>query len=280
MDPVSTWQRSFLHRDLRLPFHPILHAPAPHLPPYPLFRRSKSDNDELGTGNNAEEDIRNRTPLLKQPASAAEERTRVRSARSENRPKSPIMIVQDSANCTLQSHVLEISDGCDVADSLASFASRLQRGICILTGGGAVADVTIRQPDSDPAVLNLHGRFEILSMSGSFLPPPSSGANVGVTVYLAGGNGQVVGGSAVGSLMASGTVTVMVVSFGNAVYERLPLEEEDEDAMTAMETPAKKRLVMPEITGALPSSLINNAQLQEGDYRWAADCGSGDRFPL
>ncbi|KAK8944600.1 putative DNA-binding protein ESCAROLA [Platanthera zijinensis] len=291
MDPVSTWQRTFLHRDLRLPFHPILHAPAPHLPPYPLLRRSKSESDELSPGNNAEDENQNSTPskfvptsqlVVKQATSTAEERPRGLPARSKNQPKSPIMIFQDSANCMLQSHMLEISDGCDVADSLASFAARNQRGICILSGGGAVADVTIRQPESDLAVLNLHGRFEILSMSGSFLPQRSAGANVGVTVYLAGGHGQVVGGSIVGVLTAYGTVTVMVVSFGNAAHERLPLEEED--AATAMESPAK-RLVMPEIAGALPlvslpSCLINNAQLQGGEYRWAAGGGFGGGIPF
>lgn len=36
-----------------------------------------------------------------------------------------------------------------------------------------------------------------------------------------------VGGSVVGPLLASGPVVVMAASFGNAAYERLPLEDEE-----------------------------------------------------
>ncbi|KAF3559006.1 hypothetical protein F2Q69_00010739 [Brassica cretica] len=84
-------------------------------------------------------------------------------------------------------------------------------------------------PGGGSSVVNLHGRFEILSLSGSFLPPPAPPAASGLTIYLAGGQGQVVGGSVVGPLMASGPVVIMAASFGNAAYERLPLEEEDQE---------------------------------------------------
>lgn len=49
-----------------------------------------------------------------------------------------------------------------------------------------------------------------------------------MTIYLAGGQGQVVGGSVVGPLVASGPVMVIASTFSNATYERLPLEEEEE----------------------------------------------------
>lgn len=66
-----------------------------------------------------------------------------------------------------------------------------------------------------------------MSLAGSFLPPPAPPAASGLTIYLAGGQGQVVGGSVVGTLIASGPVVIMAASFSNAAYERLPLEEED-----------------------------------------------------
>ncbi|TKY63758.1 AT-hook motif nuclear-localized protein 18 [Spatholobus suberectus] len=59
------------------------------------------------------------------------------------------------------------------------------------------------------------------------LPPPAPLAASGLAIYLAGGQGQVVGGSVVGPLVASGPVVIMAASFGNAAYERLPLEEEE-----------------------------------------------------
>ncbi|GAB4861882.1 AT-hook motif nuclear-localized protein 22 [Ancistrocladus abbreviatus] len=156
-------------------------------------------------------------------------RPRGRPAGSKNKPKPPIIITRDSANA-LRSHVMEIANGCDIMESVTIFARRRQRGVCILSGSGTVNGVTLRQPASPGAVVTLHGRFEILTLSGSFLPPPAPPAASGLTIYLAGGQGQVVGGGVVGPLLASGPVVIMVASFGNAAYERLPLEEEEDGA--------------------------------------------------
>ncbi|KAL9176032.1 hypothetical protein ABFS82_02G152300 [Erythranthe guttata] len=153
-------------------------------------------------------------------------RPRGRPAGSKNKPKPPIIITRDSANA-LRSHVMEVASGCDIQDSISTFATRRQRGVCILSGNGTVSNVTLRQPSAPGAVITLHGRFEILSLSGSFLPPPAPPAASALTIYLAGGQGQVMGGTVVGPLLASGPVVIMAASFGNAAYERLPLEEEE-----------------------------------------------------
>ncbi|KAG9145078.1 hypothetical protein Leryth_008884 [Lithospermum erythrorhizon] len=153
-------------------------------------------------------------------------RPRGRPAGSKNKPKPPIIITRDSANA-LRTHVMEVADGCDIMESVANFARRRQRGVCILSGTGNVMNVTLKQPASPGAVVTLHGRFEILSLAGSFLPPPAPPAATALTIYLAGGQGQVVGGSVVGTLLASGPVVIMAASFSNAAYERLPLDEDE-----------------------------------------------------
>ncbi|XP_022762434.1 AT-hook motif nuclear-localized protein 25-like [Durio zibethinus] len=154
-------------------------------------------------------------------------RPRGRPAGSKNKPKPPIIITRDSPNA-LRSHVLEISSGSDIVDSVSNYARRRGRGVCVLSGTGAVTNVTLRQPAAPAgSVITLHGRFEILSLTGSSLPPPAPPGAGGLTIYLAGGQGQVVGGSVGGPLMASGPVVLMAASFANAVYDRLPLEEEE-----------------------------------------------------
>ncbi|WOK94900.1 hypothetical protein Cni_G03605 [Canna indica] len=155
-------------------------------------------------------------------------RPRGRPAGSKNKPKPPIFVTRDSPNA-LRSHVMEVASGADVADSIAQFARRRQRGVCVLSGAGTVANVALRQPAAPGAVVALHGRFEILSLTGTFLPGPSPPGSTGLTVYLAGGQGQVVGGNVVGALVAAGPVMVMASTFANATYERLPLEEEEEE---------------------------------------------------
>ncbi|GMJ16075.1 AT-hook motif nuclear localized protein 23 [Hibiscus trionum] len=154
-------------------------------------------------------------------------RPRGRPPGSKNKPKPPVIITRESAN-TLRAHILEIGNGCDVFDCIANYARRRQRGVCILSGSGTVTNVTIRQPSAAGAVVTLHGRFEILSLSGSFLPPPAPPGATSLTIFLAGGQGQVVGGSVVGELMAAGPVIVIASSFTNVAYERLPLEEDDQ----------------------------------------------------
>ncbi|MCO5607833.1 hypothetical protein L7F22_062034 [Adiantum nelumboides] len=164
----------------------------------------------------------------------APRRPRGRPPGSKNKPKPPIIITRDSSNA-LRAHVLEIASGCDVNETVASFARRRQRGICVLSGSGTVMNVTLRQPAAPGATVTLHGRFEILSLSGSFLPPPAPPGATGLTIYLAGGQGQVVGGSVVGVLLASGPVTVMAASFLNASYERLPLDEGDDQPILPLQ---------------------------------------------
>ncbi|KFK37871.1 hypothetical protein AALP_AA3G040100 [Arabis alpina] len=192
-------------------------------------------HQEVDNNNNNDED--NLSGDDQEPREGAVEaptrRPRGRPAGSKNKPKPPIFVTRDSPNA-LKSHVMEIASGTDVIETLATFARRRQRGICILSGNGTVANVTLRQPSTaaaaapgGAAVLALQGRFEILSLTGSFLPGPAPPGSTGLTIYLAGGQGQVVGGSVVGPLMAAGPVMLIAATFSNATYERLPLEEEE-----------------------------------------------------
>ncbi|KAK6947435.1 PPC domain [Dillenia turbinata] len=160
------------------------------------------------------------------PGDILARRPRGRPPGSKNKPKPPVIVTRESAN-TLRAHILEVGNGCDIFDSVATYTRRRQRGICILSGSGVVTNVSLRQPTAAGAVVTLHGRFEILSLSGSFLPPPAPPSATSLTIYLAGGQGQVVGGSVVGELIAAGPVIVIAASFTNVAYERLPLEEDE-----------------------------------------------------
>lgn len=160
-------------------------------------------------------------------SSGSNRRSRGRPPGSKNRPKPPIVVTKESPNA-LRSHVLEISNGSDIVESIANFAQRRHRGVSVLSGSGIVTNVTLRQPAAPGGVISLHGRFELLSLSGAFLPSPSPPGASGLTVYLAGGQGHVVGGTVAGALVASGPVIIIGATFMNATYERLPIEDEEE----------------------------------------------------
>lgn len=181
-----------------------------------------------GGGREEEDERENSTDEPKEGAiDVATRRPRGRPPGSKNKPKPPIFVTRDSPNA-LRSHVMEVANGSDIAESIAQFARRRQRGVCVLSASGTVTNVTLRQPSAPGAVMALHGRLEILSLTGAFLPGPAPPGATGLTIYLAGGQGQVVGGSVVGSLVASGPVMVIASTFSNATYERLPIEEEEE----------------------------------------------------
>ncbi|XP_031109896.1 AT-hook motif nuclear-localized protein 20-like [Ipomoea triloba] len=195
----------------------------------------KPDLGISGGGAREEEEEEEREPSEEPKEGAIEvgtRRPRGRPPGSKNKPKPPIFVTRDSPNA-LRSHVLEVASGADVAESIAQFARRRQRGVCVMSASGTVTNVTLRQPSAPGAVMALHGRFEILSLTGAFLPGPAPPGSTGLTIYLAGGQGQVVGGSVVGSLVAAGPVMVIGSTFSNATYERLPLEPDEEEAAAA-----------------------------------------------
>ena len=190
-----------------------------------------NSNQEMNNSEENEEDKDHGDEPREGAVEIPSRRPRGRPPGSKNKPKPPIFLTQESPNA-IRSQVMEIAAGADIIQCIAQFARRHQRGICVLSGTGSVVNVTLRQPTAPGAVVALPGRFEILSLSGSFLPgqtlPGSS-----LTVYLAGGQGQVLGGAVTGSLVASGQVIVVAATFSNATFERLPLQEEEEDPAPA-----------------------------------------------
>ncbi|KAF5732488.1 putative DNA-binding protein ESCAROLA [Tripterygium wilfordii] len=210
------------------------------------------------------------------PVSSAAEgesirRPRGRPAGSKNKPKPPIIVTRDSANA-LRAHTMEVSSGCDVGESLVNFARRKLRGICVLAGTGFVTNVTLRQPASQGGVVTLHGRFEILSLLGSILPPPAPPGITGLTIYLAGGQGQVVGGGVVGALIASGPVVIMAASFMNATFDRLPLADDDIIAAAVQnqhyQNGRHHHLDISDLCG-MPQNLLTNGTVPHEIHSWA-----------
>ncbi|CAL9780386.1 unnamed protein product, partial [Musa acuminata subsp. burmannicoides] len=216
----------YLHHLLGPPQQPA--APSTHIPPEeskPSSEESPNLSADLGEGDGDQ-------PSTSAAVGGPVRRPRGRPPGSKNKPKPPIIVTRDSPN-SLHSHVLEVVGGSDVVECVTDFARRRGRGVSVLSGSGAVVNVAIRQPGALPpgsVVATLRGRFEILSLTGTVLPPPAPPGAGGLTIFLSGGQGQVIGGSVVGPLVAAGPVVLMAASFANAMYERLPLEIEEEVA--------------------------------------------------
>ncbi|KAF3486723.1 hypothetical protein F2Q69_00054818 [Brassica cretica] len=213
-------------------------------------------------------------------SSAPGKRPRGRPPGSKNKAKPPIIVTRDSPNA-LRSHVLEVSPGADIVESVSTYARRRGRGVSVLGGNGTVSNVTLRQPVTSGngvgvgagGVVTLHGRFEILSLTGTVLPPPAPPGAGGLSIFLAGGQGQVVGGVVVAPLVASAPVILMATSFSNAVFERLPIEEEEEEGGDGRGGGGGPPQMQQAPSASPPSGVTGQGQLGRnvGGYGFSAD---------
>ncbi|KAI3727890.1 hypothetical protein L6452_16512 [Arctium lappa] len=113
-------------------------------------------------------------------------------------------------------HVIIVKAGEDIASTIMAFSQQGPRTVCILSANGAICNVTLRQPATSGGTVTYEGRFEIISLSGSFLHSESNGNRSrpsGLSVSLAGSDGRVLGGGVAGMLVAASPVQVIVGSF-------------------------------------------------------------------
>ncbi|KAE8716297.1 AT-hook motif nuclear-localized protein 17 [Hibiscus syriacus] len=160
---------------------------------------------------------------------------------SKKNPKQSILVDRKHNDPAMSPYVLEIPGGNDVVEAISGFCRRRNVGVCVLYGSGTVSNVTLLQLSSTPgATITFHGRFDILSLSVTVLPPTTS-YNVPntVSISLAGPQGQVVGGFLAGSLMAADTVFIVAATFNYPSYHQLALgiegegEEETRNTMSS-----------------------------------------------
>ncbi|KAL4384642.1 hypothetical protein GQ457_15G008410 [Hibiscus cannabinus] len=113
-------------------------------------------------------------------------------------------------------HVITVEAGEDIASKIMAFSQQGPRTVCILSASGAISNVTLRQSAMSGGTVTYEGRFEIISLSGSFLFSENNGSRSrsgGLSVSLAGSDGRVLGGGVAGMLWAASPVQVIVGSF-------------------------------------------------------------------
>ncbi|KAK9079654.1 hypothetical protein SSX86_001327 [Deinandra increscens subsp. villosa] len=124
--------------------------------------------------------------------------------------------MNNSAGLAFTPHTIHVSVGEDVAKKILAFAQQRSRAICVLSGSGTVSAVTLSQFTSSAGTTTYEGRFEILCLSGCYLPSENGGAKSrtgGLSISVCSSDGNVIGGAIGGSLVASSSVQVVVCSF-------------------------------------------------------------------
>ncbi|OAY59927.1 AT-hook motif nuclear-localized protein 1 [Manihot esculenta] len=165
-----------------------------------------------------------------------------------------------SVGANFTPHIITVNAGEDVTMKIISFSQQGPRAICILSANGVISSVTLRQPDSSGGTLTYEGRFEILSLSGSFMPTESGGTRSrsgGMSVSLASPDGRVVGGGVAGLLVAASPVQVVVGSFlaGNQHEQKPKKQKPDSISISTVVSPT---IAVP-ISTADPKSNLSTA---------------------
>ncbi|KAL6527199.1 hypothetical protein OROGR_016289 [Orobanche gracilis] len=113
-------------------------------------------------------------------------------------------------------HVIDVNPGEDVSSKIMAFSQNGPRAVCILSANGAISNVTLRQAATSGGTATYEGRFDLLSLSGSFMLSDAGGQKSrtgGLSTTLAGPDGRVFGGCVAGLLIAASPVQVIVGSF-------------------------------------------------------------------
>ncbi|XP_009773555.1 AT-hook motif nuclear-localized protein 10 [Nicotiana tabacum] len=164
------------------------------------------------------------SPPPPQAAVSAVKKGRGRPPGSGRKQQQLADIGSAAAGVGFRPHVITIKAGEDVLAKLMSFSQSSSQAVCILSANGSISNVTLWQAATSGGTVTYEGRFEILTLSGSFLLSESGGQRSrtgGLSVSLAGPDGRVLGGGVAGLLTAAAAVQVIVGSFSTEGQRQL-----------------------------------------------------------
>ncbi|KHN35327.1 Putative DNA-binding protein ESCAROLA [Glycine soja] len=110
-------------------------------------------------------------------------------------------------------HVISVAAGEDVGQKIMLFMQQSRREMCILSASGSISNASLRQPATSGGSIAYEGRFEIISLTGSYVRNELGTRTGGLSVCLSNTDGQIIGGGVGGPLKAAGPVQVIVGTF-------------------------------------------------------------------
>ncbi|KAI5398200.1 AT-hook motif nuclear-localized protein 14 [Lathyrus oleraceus] len=111
-------------------------------------------------------------------------------------------------------HIVTVRAGEDIGQNIMSLMQKHSRcEMCILSASGSISSATLRQPATAGGNITYEGRFDIISLTGSYVRNENDGRSGGLSVCLAHSDGQLVGGSIAGPLKAASQVQVIAGTF-------------------------------------------------------------------
>ncbi|KAL5701991.1 hypothetical protein ACHQM5_027267 [Ranunculus cassubicifolius] len=172
---------------------------APPVPVVETVKRKRGRPRKYGSG----------TPDVQQSFSAPSSSTSHKNTSSKTQ-----LNALGNAGHGFTPHIITVAAGEDAAQKILSFVQQRKCAVCILSASGSISNALLRQPATLGGNVTYEGRFEILSLSGSFLYNEIGGSRNGaLSVCLSGSDGRIIGGGVAGPLRAAGPVQVIAGTF-------------------------------------------------------------------
>ncbi|RZC14504.1 AT-hook motif nuclear-localized protein 10-like [Glycine soja] len=192
---------------------------------------------------------------LSDSASAGTVKRRGRPRGSVNKNKKNNSSKYSGPGSWFTPHVITVKAGEDLSARIMTISQSSSRNICILTANGAISNVTLRQPASSGGTVTYEGRFEILSLGGSFFLAGTERAG-GLSVSLSGPDGRVLGGGVAGLLVAASPVQIVLASFVSDVRKHFKHAKQMQNAkvsIAAGQSSSPSRGTLSESSGGVGS---------------------------
>lgn len=129
--------------------------------------------------------------------------------------------------------------------------------VFIMSAEGAVRNVTLKQPASSCGTVIYEGYFDIVSLSGVYVPSKSNGLSTlkgGFSISLVGHDGRLFGGGLAGPLIAASPVQVVIGRF--AADEK---EEIKQDVASGRVAADEKEEIKQDVASGTPGATTPTA---------------------
>ncbi|CAJ1964868.1 unnamed protein product [Sphenostylis stenocarpa] len=164
------------------------------------------------------------TPPSKKP--------RGRPPGSKNKPKYTM------AQPSMKIVIVNVAPGRDIMETILDIAQQNHVSLTILSASGTIASVILRNTPTGSPSLMLHGPFNLLSLTGSFLynneytllPGATTPRSLSFGIHLSTSHGRIFGGPIGGRVVAGDDVSLTISTYKNPeIYKYVPTGQESNE---------------------------------------------------
>ncbi|XP_014506161.1 AT-hook motif nuclear-localized protein 19-like [Vigna radiata var. radiata] len=131
--------------------------------------------------------------------------------------------------------IVNVAPGHDIIETIINIARRSHVSLSILSASGIITTVTLRHVPSGSSAVMLHGPFNLLSLTGSYLhnnqytllPGATPPRSLSFGIHLSTSHGRVFGGLVGGRVIAGDDVNLTISTFENPEIYKYGFEDQE-----------------------------------------------------